>query len=295
MFWIRLGGQDGVVVVWMEAENHGAGGGFFYTQALGADGHASIGADFEGGAHAPYVIPPRAVGSRAQGGAFFLFGLIPGALGCLAQFTMDFVGVMVRSQGVDVGIGRLDFQDFFTGEIGREASLPELVFAFDFALGLRRGSVAQTNIVEFKGPPHLGQCVGIMGEKKAVIINVELEGPAVIPEGGGQEVEVGEQQFALVKFGASEQATAIIEHVEHGTGELGMGKPAVRRGVQLPEFTNAVALPTTYRRENSFGRDRMGQMVGQGPAADLSAVEFEVVQAQGFGSHKAVGAWRLAV
>jgi hypothetical protein len=35
----------------------------------------------------------------------------------------------------------------------------------------------------------------------------------------------------------------------------------------------------------------MRQLIGQRPTADLGAVELESMQAQGFGSHKAVRAW----
>jgi hypothetical protein len=72
-------------------------------------------------------------------------------------------------------------------------------------------------------------------------------------------------------------------------------KPAVGRGIQLPEFPNALALPAAHHRQNSFGRDGMGQMIGNGPVADLGAVELEAVQAQGFGCGKAVGARRRTV
>ena len=67
-----------------------------------------------------------------------------------------------------------------------------------------------------------------------------------------------------------------------------MRKPAVGRGVELPEFADLRALPAAHGRQNFFGRDRLGELVGECPAADLGAVEFEGVQAQGFGSRKAV-------
>jgi hypothetical protein len=63
----------------------------------------------------------------------------------LAQFAMNFMGVVMRPQDVEVPVGDFDFGDFFTGEVGREAALPELVGAFDFAFGLRRGGLAQVS------------------------------------------------------------------------------------------------------------------------------------------------------
>ena len=61
----------------------------------------------------------------------------------------------------------------------------------------------------------------------------------------------------------------------------------------MPEFADALALPAAHRRPNFFGRDGVGQMVLESPAADLGAVEFEVVEAERFRGDKAVRArWR---
>ena len=73
-----------------------------------------------------------------------------------------------------------------------------------------------------------------------------------------------------------------------------MRKPAVRRGVELPEFADLSALPAAYGGPNFFWRDGMGEFVVQRPAADLCAVEFEGVQAEGFGSGEAVRTRRRA-
>ena len=58
-------------------------------------------------------------------------------------------------------------------------------------------------------------------------IGADLERATVSEKGGGQEIEIREQKFTLIKFGAGEEATAIIEHVEHGEGNFRTGKPAV--------------------------------------------------------------------
>jgi len=209
-------GEHGMMTCGMEAQHDLAAGRSFQAQPLGADGHAAIRADFERGAHAPHIVPPGAAGRGAQGRTLFFPRLIPGSLRGLAQFPMDFVGVVMRPQGVDVPVGDFDFQNLFAGEVGGQPSLPELVFAFDFALGLGRGGIAQADVVELECPAQLRQRVGIVREKDAVVIDVELQRASVGQESGGEEVEVGEQEFALIEFGAGEEAAAIIEHVEHG-------------------------------------------------------------------------------
>ena len=55
----------------MEAEDYFGAWWTLDTQALGADGNAAIGTDFEGGAYAPNIRPPGATRGWAQDGAFF--------------------------------------------------------------------------------------------------------------------------------------------------------------------------------------------------------------------------------
>ena len=55
-----------------------------------------------------------------------------------AQLAMGFVGIAMKAQGGDMGVSDIDLGDLFAGEIGWEPALPKLVFAFDFAFGLRR-------------------------------------------------------------------------------------------------------------------------------------------------------------
>ena len=85
------------------------------------------------------VIPPRAAGRGPQDGAFFFFGLGPGPLRGLAQFAMDFLGIAMRPQSVDLRTGQRDFGDLFAGEVGGQTALPILMGAFNFAFGLGRG------------------------------------------------------------------------------------------------------------------------------------------------------------
>ena len=201
-FLIRIwgSGQHGMVAGGMEAKDHLGFGWFFNAQSLRADGHATVAADLDDRAHAPHIIPPRAAGCGAERGTLFLLGLVPSPLRGLAQFAMDFVGVAMGSQGVDVWIGDIDFGDFFTGEAGGQAPLPVLVGPFDFAFGLGRWGIEKTDVVKFECPAQLGQGGRVVGEKETVVIDIDLQGAAVGQERGGQEVEVGEQQFALINL-----------------------------------------------------------------------------------------------
>ena len=205
----------------MEAENDFVSGRFFEAQTLGADGHASVAADFDWGAHTPDIRPPGTAGCRAQ-----------------------------------------------------------------------------ADVVELQGRAQLREGIGIVREEKAVVIDVELQRTTVGQEGGGQEIKIGEQEFAFVKFGAGEQTAAIIEHIEHGEEDFGMSKPGVGRGVPAPagpEFADLGALPAADRSGKALGREAMGQIIFDGPMTNLGAVEWESVQAQGFGSSEAVRTRWVAV
>ena len=141
----------------MEAEDYLGARRTFDAQALGADRHAAVGANLEGRADTPNIRPPRAARGGAQDGAFFLLGEFPSMFRGHAQFAMGFVGVTMQSQSVDVWVGGFDLGNLFTGEIGREPALPELVLAFDFALGLRRWSIKEADVVELERPAEIGR------------------------------------------------------------------------------------------------------------------------------------------
>ena len=282
LIFIRWRGQDGVMAGGMEAQNDFSPWGMFDTEALGADGNAAIGADLDRGANTPNIRPPRTSVDWAQDGSPFFPGAVPGLLWSHAQFAVSFVGVVMEAQSVDVRVGLFDLADVFAGKKRREAALPELVLALDFSLGLGRWGIKETNVVKLEGRAELGQRLGILGEKHGVIIDADLQRPVVSQESGGEEIQVGEQEFPVVDFGADEDAAAIVQHIEHGKVQRAGGKPAMGRGVQLPEFADLGALPTAHRSVRTLGRSRMRVTVLDSPAADWGAVKLEGEQAQGF-------------
>ena len=179
MLGIWGGRQDGVMAVGMEAKDHLSLRRFFDSEALGADWHATVAAHLDDGAYAPDIIPPRAARRGTQDGAFFFAGLIPRLLGVLAQFAMDFLGVAMRPEGVNLRIGSSYFSDLFAGEVGGQTALPILMGAFDFAFGLGRGGVTETDVIKLECPAQLSERVRIVREKDTVVIDVDLERASV--------------------------------------------------------------------------------------------------------------------
>ena len=64
----------------MEAQNDFCPPGMLHAEALWADGNTAIGTNFDGGANAPNIRPPRTSGGWAQDGSLFFLGAVPGLL-----------------------------------------------------------------------------------------------------------------------------------------------------------------------------------------------------------------------
>ena len=110
--------QDGVVSGGMSAEDDLGSWGSFDAEGMGANRDAAIGADLDLGEQAPNKGPPGAVGFGAQQGAFFFAGQVPGFLRGHVEFAVDFVLVVMEAQGLDLGIGLIQFGDVLAGEEG---------------------------------------------------------------------------------------------------------------------------------------------------------------------------------
>ncbi len=143
------------------------GAGFLFdAQTLRADGDAAVAASFQNCAHAPDVRPPRRLSRRTQHKTPFFFGEVPSGLRGHFYFAMDFPGVVMAAQFFEQRIGLRKGGDFFGGKKSGQPVLPEMMGAFDFAFGLRRGRVTQRDFVELQGAAQLGERVGGVGEEK---------------------------------------------------------------------------------------------------------------------------------
>src|SRR3974390_3478831 len=124
--------------------------------------------------------------------------------------------------------------------------------------------------------------------------DIQDGGQAVGAKGFGEQVVVGQQDFAVGEFGAGEERTAIIDQVEHGKRPAGTSEKSVRRSLPLPEFSDAPALPTTRRYRRGSHPAWMGQSVLNGPAPHLSTIQFKLVFTEHLTGCKAVGGRRTA-
>jgi len=93
-----------------------------------------------------------------------------------AQLAVDFMLVDVGQELIEEAVGPFEFQDIICGQEGRQAFLPEVVAAFDFAFGLRGGSIAQGHAIEVEGGAQLGQGVGVVGVEEGMVVHVKDQG-----------------------------------------------------------------------------------------------------------------------
>lgn len=176
------------IAVGPEAANHLGAGRDINGLSLSADRHFAVVTDSDHGLLTPDVGPPRAFGRGAQDGTFFRQGLFPGGVGSRAQFAVDFMLVGMGQHFVDQGIGRFQIDDFVGGKQWWQAVLKVLVAAFDFAFGLWRGCVAQSDAVEVQGGTELGEDLRGMGEEEGVVVHVQGQRQAVGAERPIEEV-----------------------------------------------------------------------------------------------------------
>ena len=113
---IGWGGEEGKITVGMSAADDFGTGRLVESQALKTDGNAPIVADLDRGALTPDIGPPGAARGRAQEGAFFAQGSLPGGVGGGGNLAMFFVGVAMQAQFVEQGIGGVESADFFGGK-----------------------------------------------------------------------------------------------------------------------------------------------------------------------------------
>ena len=150
------GSEDGEVPVWMKAADDFGTWRPLDAQARSAECDAAVWVDACAGALAPDVRPPRAAWSGAENRALLAQGKPPCGLRGGADLAMVLMFVAVDAQCVDQGVGRAEGGDRLGGEDRRQALLPEIVEAFDFALGLWRGGVAQGDFVKSAGRRRAG-------------------------------------------------------------------------------------------------------------------------------------------
>jgi len=235
--------------------------------ALGADGDFAIVADADTGLLAPDKRPPGTGWGGAQNG--MLLGkrlLVSGEWGG-AQFAVDFVLVGVGEELVQELVGTSEIADLIGGEDGREAFLPGVMAAFDFAFGLGSWGIEQFNAIEVEGLAELGEGVGIMGVEEGMEVDIEGQGQAMDLDDAGEE----------------------IEDVEESLFVVGAGQPGVRAGVVLPKGTAVTGLPAFDGLAWGLVTGIWGELVGDGPAADTGAVGFKVETAEQFTGDGTVG------
>lgn len=287
--------EDRVIAIGMEAASDAGMGWLFDAEPLAGEGDAAVGADAGWGAHAPDVGPPRTTGRGPQDGAILFPGQVPSGLRGGADLAVFFLSVVVEAELLDEAVGFRESGDVLGGEEGGKTSLPEVVCALDFSFGLGSGGEAQRDFVKAQGSAKLGKSLGLVGEEKGVVIDVESEGQATGSESAGEEVEMSQEALARVEACEGKKAAVIVEDLEQRRLLGLVGKPAMWRSVVLPELADLLDLPATHRLGAFFVTSIGCQVVLEGPAANGGPSELELMTAMNFRSGEAVGGRRVGL
>jgi len=213
-------------------------------------------------------------------------------VGSGADFAVDFGAVDVSDDCVEECVCGRDGVDGVGRENRRKTFLPVVVAAFDFALGLSRGGVAEGDPIKLESLAELGERVRSVGEKERMVIDVESEREAVREEGAGEKIEMSGEVFGGVNAGAGVQARGVVDDVQKRLFVRVAGEPSVRSGVILPKRTEVAGLPATNRFGRLFVTGVWREVVGDSPAADAGAIGLEGEAAEQFAGDSAVGGAR---
>jgi hypothetical protein len=206
--------EEEYVSIGPQAADEGGARGCANGQALGTDWDLTVVADANLGLETPDKVPPRAGWEGTQNGAFFGKGLNSGSLRGGAQFAMDLIEIDVGQELIQQFIGLFEVADVIGSEQGRQALLPEGMAAFDFAFGLRGGSVKEGDAVEMEGGAQLGESVRGVRKEKGMVIDVKRQRKAMRLEGPGQEIQMSQEIFGRIEASADIVAGGVIQDVQ---------------------------------------------------------------------------------
>ena len=144
-----------------------------YRKGLGSNWDTSLRTDVYRSSEAPDVWPPWTVRNGAQGRALLLESSVPGLPGRHFDFAMELFGIVVFAQQINVRIGSFEGFDLLGSKIGWQAILPELMFPFDFAFGLRCRRVAESDAIKSERLSQGGERIGRAAKEQAVVIDIE--------------------------------------------------------------------------------------------------------------------------
>lgn len=115
-----------------------------------------------------------------------------------------------------------------------------------------------------------------MGEEKRVIVDIERQRQAMSQESTRQEVQVGQEGFAVVEASAGIIAGGVVQEVVQGLFIGIVRQPGMGTGVVLPERTQIARLPAFDGLGRLFVAGVGSQLVFDGPTTDAGAVGFKV-------------------
>lgn len=182
------------------------------------------------------------------------------------QFTVEeFLGGRVRG-------------DLLVGQQREQAVLEGAEAAFDFAFGLGTGGDEVRDAQRGEGALELGAGIPTVGggfmAEQGQAIGVQGQWQAVNGEGVAEVLEVVPRGIRRYEGTGQQFAGMIIDREQEGLLVVGR-PPLVDRGIMLPEFADAGALPAAARLGDRHGRADQEWEMAAGVGGDGFAVAVE--------------------
>ena len=193
------------------------------------------------------------------------------------EFAVDLESVAVVDQTLEMVVHVLERglrRDPLVCCIRRQAVLPHLVDAFDLPLRLGRVREDERDVQELQPLRQPGKA-SIVVPEEGRLVHVYLEREAVPRESPVKQVQIRGNVLAAVQPAADLHATAVVNHVDEAERRVAPSEEVVRRRVELPELSDALALPAPYVRGRPRPRGFGIHPVLERPVPDLGAIHDE--------------------
>ena len=163
---------------------------------------------------APNVGPPRTARSHSHDRAFFLASEIPSGFWRRTDFAMLFVGVVMLAELIQEKVRFGKGRYLLGSKDGGEPLLPEVVGAFDFALGLRSRRKTQGDIVKAQSRAKLSKSIGHVSEKEGMVIDIESQRQAASDKSAGKKIQMSQETFSRVNPCQGQQPTVVVDNFD---------------------------------------------------------------------------------
>ena len=194
----------------------------------------------------PHKLPPAIIRNRAHLRTTLRKSLVPDSLRSHPDFAVDLKVIPIVDERINPVVHslkrRINRQPFIP-EIPRQPVLPDLMNPFDLPLGRRSVRAHESDAVEPQPLCELRVGSVVLAEERR-LVDIYLQGKPITHESPVKQVQVRIHALMGIQGASNLKPAAVVKHVYQMQLRMLPAKEVVRRGVKLPQFPYARALPT---------------------------------------------------